>query len=95
MMKSFFTVWNPQVLTDGTFLNMGLTKRDWLVVLIMLIIMLIVGILQERGTRIRSSVAGMVLPVRWAIYIGAIVFLVLLGQYGPGFVSADFVYQQF
>ncbi|MDO4323912.1 MAG: MBOAT family O-acyltransferase [Lachnospiraceae bacterium] len=95
MMKSFFTVWNPQVLTDGTFLNMGLTRRDWLVVLIMLIIMLIVGILQERGIRIRSSIAGMPLPMRWFIYIGAIVFVVLLGQYGPGFVSADFVYQQF
>lgn len=95
MMKSFFTVWNPEVLTDGTFLNMGLTARDWWVVLVMLIIMLIVGVIQERGIRIRQSITGMALPVRWFLYIGAIVFLVLLGQYGPGFVSADFVYQQF
>ena len=93
MMKSFFTVWNPQVLTDGTFLNMGLTVRDWWAVLAMLIILLIVGIIQERGIRVRNSVAALPLPVRWAIYIGAIVLLVMLGQYGEGFVSADFVYQ--
>ncbi len=95
MMKSFFTVWNPQVLINGTFLNMGLTKRDWCVVLAMLIILLIVGIMQERGIRVRSSVAALPLPARWLIYIGAIVFLVLLGRYGPDFASADFIYQQF
>jgi D-alanyl-lipoteichoic acid acyltransferase DltB (MBOAT superfamily) len=95
MMKSFFTVWNPQVLTDGTFLEMGLTRRDWLVVLVMVIIMIIVGVIQERGTRLRKAIADMPLPLRWSIYIGAIVFVVLFGSYGPGYVASDFVYQQF
>jgi hypothetical protein len=40
-------------------------------------------------------VASWVLPVRWAVYIGAIVFLVLFGVYGPGYEAADFIYQQF
>ena len=95
MMKSFFTVWNPQVLTDGTFLRMGLTEKDWYVVLVMLVILLIVGVMQERGIRVRERIAAQALPVRWAVYVGAIVFLALVGTYGPGYVAADFVYQQF
>lgn len=95
MMKSFFTVWNPHVLTDGTFLNMGLTVGDWWVVLFMIIVMFVVGIMQERGLGVRAGVAKLALPLRWAVYVAAIVALVMFGMYGPGFVTADFIYQQF
>lgn len=95
MMKSFFTVWNPQVLVNGTFLNMGLSIKDWYIAAFMVLALLVVGILQERGIRIRSTVASWALPLRWAVYIGAIVFLVLFGVYGPGYQASDFIYQQF
>jgi D-alanyl-lipoteichoic acid acyltransferase DltB (MBOAT superfamily) len=95
MMKSFFTVWNPQVLVDGTFMNMGLGTKDWLIVAFMIVALLVIGIMQESGIRVRNMVASWVLPVRWAVYIGAIVFLVLFGVYGPGYEAADFIYQQF
>ncbi|MDY3250084.1 MAG: MBOAT family O-acyltransferase [Candidatus Choladocola sp.] len=95
MMKSFFTVWNPQVLTDGTFLKMGLTVRDWILVFVLLLVLLIVGVFQERGIKIRESVAKYPLAVRWTVYIGAFLLLLLFGMYGPGYSSAEFVYQQF
>jgi D-alanyl-lipoteichoic acid acyltransferase DltB (MBOAT superfamily) len=95
MMKSFFTVWNPQVIASGIFMEMGLTLRDWYVVFFMVLLLLIVGIVQERGIRIRQSVAAWVLPARWAFYMAAIVFLVLFGVYGPGYSASDFIYQQF
>lgn len=95
MMKSFFTVWNPEVLTNGTFLTMGLTGRDWLVVFFMLLVLLIIGLIQERGVRIRESLARSPLVIRWAFYMGAVIFLLLFGMYGPGYSAAEFVYQQF
>lgn len=95
MMKSSVTVWNPEIFTDGTFLNMGLAVTDWGVLAVMAVILFVVGVLQERGVHIRESIARTVLPVRWVIYLTAILMLVLLGMYGPGFDAAKFVYQQF
>lgn len=95
MLKSFFTVWNPEVLTDGTFLQMGLTLRDWLVVLVMIAALFLVGIYQERGGHVRERIAGTAIVPRWAVYMAAVVFLVLFGMYGPGYAAAEFVYQQF
>ena len=95
MLKSFFTVWNPWVIWDGTFMNMGLNNKDWMVVAFMLLILLVVGIIQEKGIRLRTTVASWVLPARWLVYIAAIVFLVLFGVYGPGYTTAEFLYQQF
>lgn len=95
MIKSSFTVWNPEIFVDGTFLNFGLTRKDYLVIAIMIVILLIVGILQERGMKMRDRIALLPIPVRWTIYIGAIMLLVLCGMYGPGYSAASFVYQQF
>ena len=95
MMKSFFTVWNPQVLVNGTLLKLGLGRKDWMIVLLLVLVLLIVGIFQERGVHIRESIARRNIVIRWAVYLGAIVFLVLLGIYGPGYDAAKFVYQQF
>lgn len=95
MMKSFFTVWNPQVLTDGTFLGMGLTGRDWLVAFFMILALLVIGIFQERGVHIRERLAQQNIVIRWIFYMGAVIFLVLFGMYGPGYSASEFVYQQF
>lgn len=95
MMKSMCTVWNPEVIADGSFLQMGLTGRDWLVVLFMVLLLLVAGILQERGIRLRSGIAAWPLPLRWAVYMGAVVFLLLFGMYGPGYSASEFVYQKF
>ncbi len=95
MMKSLFTVWNPQILVDGTLLGMGVTMKDWWIILIVIGIMLAVGIMQERGMKIRETIAARPIVVRWMIYLGAIVFLILFGVYGPGYAASDFVYQQF
>lgn len=95
MIKSSFTVWNPEVLWSGMFLEMGLTVKDWILLGLMMIVLLLVGILQERGVRIRDSVARLPISVRWSFYIAAIMLLVLCGMYGPGYSAAAFVYQQF
>lgn len=95
MIKSSFTVWNPEIFTNGTFSNIGLTNKDWKLLGLMMIVLLIVGIVQERGVKIRDRVAAMPIPVRWSFYIAAFLLLALCGMYGPGYSAASFVYQQF
>ncbi len=95
MMKHTFTVWNPRILVDGTLLELGLTALDWAVVLVMLLVLFWVSLLQERGVSIRDRIAGLGLGPRWAVYMGAVVAVAVLGVYGPAYSAAQFVYQQF
>ena len=95
MMKSAFTVWNPEIFTDGTLLSFGLGRKDYLFVFILTLFIFAVGIYQERGGRVRETMSKQKLPLRWAFYLGAILILVLFGHYGPGYSAAEFVYQQF
>lgn len=95
MIKSSFTVWNPEIFTDGSFLNFGLTIKDWKLLGLMMLFLLLIGILQERGIRIRDRVAQLPIPLRWSFYIAAVLLLALCGMYGPGYSAASFVYQQY
>lgn len=85
----------PWLLTNGTLLRLGLDWTDYLVILVMIFVLLAVGILQERGVKIRESIAGQNIIFRWMIYLGALMFLVLAGIYGPGYSASEFIYQQF
>lgn len=55
----------------------------------------VVSILQERGVNMREWIAARALPVRWSIYIAAVLVVVVAGAYGPGFGVVDFIYAQF
>ena len=95
MMKRTFSKFNPWVLFDGSLLNLGLDIYNILVIIFMVVVMLVVGILQERGVRIRETLAKQNLYFRWLIYLGAIVLLLVVGIYGPGYSATEFIYQQF
>ena len=68
---------------------------DFVILGIMVIILLAVGILQERGMHIRETIAQQNLYFRWVVYLGAIAFLVVYGVYGPGYSATEFIYKQF
>ncbi len=86
---------NPWVLFDGTLMNLGWDEKDVWVVCIALLILWRVSVLQERGTRIRQSVAKWPLPIRWAFYLAAIFAVLIFGVYGPGTNQATFVYMNY
>lgn len=95
MMKRTFTEFNPWVLFDGTLLNLGLDIYNILIIIFMIIFMLFVGILQEKGIHIRQTLSCQNLYFRWLVYVGAIVLLLVIGIYGPGYSATEFIYQQF
>ena len=92
--RKIFT-YNPWVLFDGTLLHLGWDEKDACVAIIALLILWRVSVLQEKGVRIRQSVARWILPVRWAFYLGAIFAVLIFGVYGTGFVSSTFVYMNY
>jgi hypothetical protein len=95
MMKRTVTKSNPWVFFDGSFLNLGLSYKDYCIIFIFIIILLTVGILQEKGIHIREKIAEQNLYFRWMLYIGAVVVVLIYGQYGVGYSVGEFIYQQF
>lgn len=73
----------------------GWSRTHLVIAVIAMLLQLIISILKERGVNIRESVAGLVLPVRWALYLALLFGVILFGIYGPGFDPKNFVYAGF
>lgn len=95
MFSSIFTGWDTSVLLDGTMLKLGMDLNDYLVVAAGVIVLLVVGIIHEKGISIRERVSGMRLPVRWAIYLAAILVVLIFGAYGDGYNFVEPLYAGF
>lgn len=85
--------WNPEMI--GTLDKLGLDGKDLLVAVISLLILLAVSAVHEKGKSVRQWLEEQNLVFRWAILLGLIFGIVLLGMYGPGFNAQDFIYEQF
>lgn len=95
MFKKLITQFSFAPLFDGTLMNMGLDIQDYLIVGITLVIIFAVSLLKERGVRIREEIAKKPIPVRWAFYYGLILFVIIFGAYGVGYIPMDPVYANF
>jgi D-alanyl-lipoteichoic acid acyltransferase DltB (MBOAT superfamily) len=94
MWKSTFTTWNPWVLFDESLYKLGLDAKDFWVAIFALAILLIVSLLQRKGS-VRQMVARQNLAFRWAIYLALVFSVIIFGCYGPGYNPADFIYREF
>ncbi len=108
MLKEAFTVWNPEVLINGSLLNLGLDWIDCVVVLVSLVVLICVDVYQVNAEKamdercddydyhgIRKKISSQKIVVRWVILFAALFYVILLGQYGPGYDAAEFIYQNF
>lgn len=91
MMKSSILDLHISQITDGSMLKL-VSLRDLIIVLIGCLIVLIVSILKEKNINIREAIARKPLPVRWILYYGLIVIILIWGFTGAmqGFIYANF-----
>lgn len=95
MIKNMFSEFNPWVLTDGTLYELGLEPREMFMVLLVIIVLFVVSLMQEKGMKIRQELDKQNMLFQWLVIIGAICFVLIYGAYGDSFNAADFVYEQF
>ena len=88
------SAFNPWILLDGSLLKLGLDSVDCGVLALSLILLLIVSLLQEKGS-VRDRIAALPLPLRWVIWMAFLFLVILMGQYGPGYISSEFIYADF
>ncbi|HEX2938388.1 MAG TPA: MBOAT family O-acyltransferase [Ruminiclostridium sp.] len=95
MFLSIFHGSGISAITNGSLLKLGLDSKDLTVLAISAAVLLIVGLLQEKGISIRHKVGGWPLPVRWIVYFTAIFALIIFGAYGAGYIPANMIYAGF
>lgn len=95
LLKAAFTRFNPWVFFDGSFYKLGLDRANFHLLLFSIVILVAVDYIQEKGIRIRESIAKQNIVFRWCVYYAAILVLVVLGLYGPGYEAARFVYERY
>lgn len=74
--------------------SFGLNGKNYVVLLIGLIVLLIVDILQEKKS-VRERIEKRSIWIRWGLYLVAFLIILLFGMYGPGYDQTQFVYMQF
>ena len=67
LVKATFAQFNPWVFFDGTFYTLGLNRQNFWLMLYSIVLLLTVDFFQERGVRIRATVARQNIVLRWSI----------------------------
>lgn len=94
MFSSMFTVFNFNRLFDGSLMELGIDSYDYLVLLFGLVILISVSLMQRKGS-VRVQLAQRPQLVRYAVYYALIIAIIVLGAYGIGYDSSQFIYNQF
>lgn len=91
---SMFTVPNWHILWDGSLLELGLSGLDYGILAAGTAVLLGVSLLQRRGS-VRERIACRPYPVRFAVWYGLFLVVLLMGAYGIGYDASQFIYNQF
>lgn len=94
MLRESVRVWNPQVIWDGSLLQLGLDRVEAAVTVLSLLLLWAVSLAGRKGP-VRDRIAKKPLPVRWVLWYALLFAVILLGYYGPGYSAAEFIYQGF
>ncbi len=94
MLKGAVSVWNAGILFDGSVFTLGLDFIEFTIAIVSLCILFAVSVMQQKES-VRERIERKKLPVRWAIWYALLFYTILLGNYGPGYSAAEFIYQGF
>ncbi len=93
--KMFASIFSADFFGSVRNVSLGMDIFDAGVLLVGCCLMFVISSLQEKGHSIRAEVAQKSLPVRWVLYLGLILSIVIFGAYGQNYGQIDFIYGQF
>ncbi len=94
-MGSLFTFSNISMLWDGRMGKLGLSSIDYAVIGLGIVLMFVISLLQEKGIKVRESLAAKPVLVRHGLILALLILTLLLGRYGLGYDAGNFIYNQF
>ena len=95
MFRRMVTDFSFDFIKTGGMYTVGMEKHDYLIIAVTVMIVALFGLLHERGVKIRDFAAKRNIVIRWALYLGLIMYTVIFGAYGLGYIPVDPIYAQF
>lgn len=91
---SMFTAGNWSVLWNGALMELGLSGVDYGILAAGIALMLAVSLARRSGS-VREKLAQQPYPVRFIVWYGLFLIVLLTGAYGVGYDAGQFIYNQF
>lgn len=95
IVESMIRADNIHILFDDSLFGLGLDWKNCLVMLLAFTVLLIVDILKKSGISVRKWIYEQELWFRWAVYIAAVLLILVFGLWGSGYDEKAFIYFQF
>ena len=85
---------NYWIFWDDSLFTLGLEWKEWGVLLHSMALLFVISYVQTKLS-VSSWILGQHVIVRWSIYIGAVLTVMIFGTYGFGYDAKDFIYGGF
>lgn len=95
VIDSIFNMNNQVLLENGTLYDLGLSRPNFIVLGVSLVILLAADICKYRGIKVRSVILNLNIVIRWAVIIAGILGILVFGIWGSGYSATNFIYFQF
>ena len=95
MIRSIFVDFNLMSLFNGSLFRLGLNKKEFLFMIISIIILIISDFIKWKGFSVREWVYKRKIWFRWTFYLVSILAVLIFGIWGPSFNESAFIYFQF
>lgn len=93
--RMFGTIFrNTGEITAKNWGALGLYTYDYVVIIASVVIIFVVSLIQRKGS-IRERISSLPYWVRFGIWFGLFLIVLVFGQYGIGFSASQFIYNQF
>ena len=93
--RNMFSFSNPWILFDGSLYTCGLNQQNFSLMLVCIAILFCADLCKYRGIEIRKVILRQDYLFRWIFITVAVVFILVFGIWGPGYIEQNFVYFQF
>lgn len=95
ILKSIVTVHNPWIFLDDSFYALGLSQRQFWLMLYAIVLLLAADVLRYKNIRVTEIILKQDFWCRLLIYIVSVIFILVFGIWGAGYDAQAFVYFQF
>ena len=95
MFKKIFTEFSLATLMDGSLFTLGMDIFDYYIIIVSVIVIFVISLLQEKGINLRQSLQKKNLAVQFTAVYALIMFIVIFGAYGQGYIPVDPIYAGF
>lgn len=94
MFGTMLAKWDFKVFYDGSLMGLGLDFCDYIILAIGVVLLIVVSYLQRKRS-VRERIAEKSYPIRFCIWYGLFLVVLLMGAYGIGYDASQFIYNQF